>query len=132
MREEFMKNADSNKDKMISRAEWLKYAEGDEFSKEDDWDTVDDMVKNEKVYSAEELNDYKEYIEEFEADFKKKFVELIETSDKLTEKKDEHVKLQGTVNRNGLSHDILDTHRDKISEKQEVLDGLAQEVRDMA
>ena len=149
MREHLFGEVDTNQDQMISRDEFIKYSNTQDFVKPkmDSYETVDQKIERGHVYSKEELAEYKEVIKEQEAELKERIKEFKEETKYLVQdKKDtamektQYLKAVKDMkfNTDEEKEDHIDymkslkEREDELNKRQAVLEEMSREIKEMA
>lgn len=135
MREHVMKEVDYDKDGLISYEEFHKYTNSRDFEKPEanSYKTVDEMIDNDEVYTKNEMQEFRELIEQQENDLKEKLDELRKKAQGIVKMKTEVHKQEMEMNMNeGASEDqkaeLQDKH-EEIKQSEETLKEMHAELK---
>ncbi|XP_074489914.1 nucleobindin-2-like [Sebastes fasciatus] len=109
MREHVMNEVDTDKDRLVSLAEFMAATKKEEFLEKDEWETLEQNP----LYSEDELKQYEQHLVNEENDINKKSVELQKQREEL-ERKQEELNAQ----KFGLQQAVEQMERIKAEAKQ--------------
>ncbi|XP_039257112.2 nucleobindin-2-like isoform X1 [Styela clava] len=139
MRQHVMTEVDSDKNGLISLDEFMRYTDKPEFEKpnEDSYKTVDQMIDDDDLYSKEEMEEYKQMIEEQEADVKEKLNELRKQAQTVVGLKSEVYQQEQRVHEMGdkaqeYHHAELEEKKEQMKEEEKVLQEMHEDVKEQS
>lgn len=135
MREHVMKEVDYNNDGLISYDEFHKYTNSRDFEKPDEnsYKTVDEMIDNDELYTKDELQEFRDMIEQQENELKEKLDELRKKAQGIVKMKTQVHQQEMELNLNGIATDesnaVLKNKHEEIKKSEEMLKEMHAELK---